>query len=514
MYHSKPPQPLLDSSVLSDLELSSLERLHIGTRQSAQLSRRENSEFVQGINFGGETVVVHGNRMSGFESLKRASADEFQEVERDWGIRPLADSTSKLLGTGIQETVDSKDLKLSVPLKDGTYQAELLVASSNTADSVFSVRLEGRQTDTVKVKEGKFTILPYQVLVSDGRLDIALEKERKSPILLGMQLFKPNEFVELDVEPVVVPEPKLKPTPSELPTLKRPKAELFLPETNDDGRAIWSDDFSGNWQRDWSGFRDTTAPENRKVIRDPSGQFAQVLRVDYGKGEVGPRGGTQFKSFIKPMQSATLEYYLRFKDGFDPALGGKLPGLTGGRSDRRLENTGGRSPDGTDGWSVRLGFRPAKSNPNALALRTYSYLPPGQQEPKQNNEYVIDAWGNKTFWSGKGKWGLSNHFLDPDRLGSGSDLHIKTGEWYKISLRVDLNTPGQNDGSIKGFIQEPGSHTSQLALHVPHLKFQNKGHSLPIDRIFFSTFFGGSSQAHQARRDEHIDFADFRLISH
>ena len=387
------------------------------------------------------------------------------------------------------------------------------------------------------VKEADVTTLPYRVSVLDGRLDVSLDKKRKSPILLGMQIWKPGNHLELgnaqtdliQVEPSTsVPESQLlrvRPSnveglePStmvsepELLTLRSPNVELSLPSPQS-GRSIWSDDFSGNWEREWPGFQDTTAPENRSVIADPSGQFDRVLRVSYGKGEVGPRGGTQFKSLIQPMQSATLEYYLRFKEGFDPALGGKLPGFTGGLSTRRRENTGGNVPDGTDGWSVRLGFRSSKTDRNTMVLRTYSYLPPGQQDPKQNNEYVFDAWGNKSFWSGKGKWGLSNHFLNPDRLGSGDDLAIKTGEWYKVSLRVDLNTPGQTDGSIKGFIQESGSRVSKLALHVPRLKFQNKGHSLPIDRIFFSTFFGGKSDAHKARRDEHIDFANFRLIRH
>lgn len=177
-------------------------------------------------------------------------------------------------------------------------------------------------------------------------------------------------------------------------------------------------------------------------------------------------------------------------------------------------HTDDNTPDGTDGWSVRLGFRPAKSNPDALALRTYSYLPPGQQNPKQNNEYVFDAWGNKTFWSGKGKWGLSNHFLNPDNPEAGKDLEIQTGKWYTVSLQVNLNTPGKNDGSIRAFIKQPGRKTSQLAVDVPNLKFQNAGSNLPIDRVFFSTFFGGSSSAHKARREEHIDFDNFQVFKH
>ena len=292
-------------------------------------------------------------------------------------------------------------------------------------------------------------------------------------------------FTPLDI---FTPGPVLPPTPPEL---------------------LWNGGFGENWESTWPRFHDTTAPENRQVITDPAGELGNILRVSYGEGEVGPRGGTQFKSTFEPMQSATLSYYIRFKEDFDPALGGKLPGFTGGLSDRTQESTGGHPADGTNSWSVRLGWRAYAPDPSQVILRAYSYFPPGQQDPVQENAYVMDAWGNRSHMSRQGRWGTSTNFLDPENHQDA--LVIQTGEWYKVAVQVTLNTPGRKDGFIKGFIQQPGETDMRLAMHIPDLWFQDENSDLPIDRIFFSTFFGGNTAEHAPTRDEYIDFADFQL---
>ena len=54
------------------------------------------------------------------------------------------------------------------------------------------------------------------------------------------------------------------------------------------------------------------------------------------------------------------EYYLSFdvmfSPGFDFDLGGKLPGLYGGK-DINYIVAGGRTPDGYNGWSGRIMFK-------------------------------------------------------------------------------------------------------------------------------------------------------------
>ncbi|MEM9891345.1 MAG: polysaccharide lyase [Actinomycetota bacterium] len=302
------------------------------------------------------------------------------------------------------------------------------------------------------------------------------------------------------------PDPQPQPEPQPEPPSPGPVDESY-------GRLVWTDDFSPGRENRWPNYQDTTAPQNRQVINDPTGAHDRVLRVSFAEGVVGPKGGTQFKSTFEPRaESATLVYSLRFGEGFEQVKGGKLPGFTGGPPGRSKEKTGGDQPDGTDGWSVRLGFRDSRTSPGSLALRTYSYLPPNQQNAGvQNDEYLFDAWGNKTFWSGQGQWGISHHFLDPDAPAAGQDLILQPGEWYRVAVQVNLNTHGRKDGSIKAWIQQPGESEARLAIHVPDLTFRNPGHGAEIDRIFFSTFFGGASASHAPVQDEHIDFADFAL---
>ncbi|MEM9091518.1 MAG: polysaccharide lyase [Cyanobacteria bacterium P01_F01_bin.53] len=462
----------------------------------------------------------------------------------DLGASPTANGDIKdMLTTGVEASsrAKGKDLLLGQKLANGMYQVDLWAMSPTKRDRAFDIEIEGTTMEQVTVsgKKGEWQKLSYTTTVTDGQLDLVLGKVRKSPVISGVAF---SSIVGDQGPEPTFSNPKdgdgndgnegdegnpnsgnnntgssgggadggsgehpSEPIP---PTNPSPPSSGTSPTG---GKLIWQNNFSGNWEQNWPRYQNTTSPQNREVIQGGGG-FGDILRVNYKKGGVGASAGTQFKSTFAPMKTATLQYDIRFKEGFDPVLGGKLPGFTGGLANRKKENTGGDVPDGTDGWSVRLGFRPAKSDPNALAIRTYSYLPPGQQDPKQNNEYVFDAWGNKTFWSGKGKWGLSNHFLNPDDPEAGKDLHIQTGEWYTVSLQVSLNTPGKNDGFIKGFIKQPGTNESQLALHVPNLKFQNAGSNLPIDRVFFSTFFGGGRDRHRAKRDEHIDFDNFKVF--
>ena len=524
---------------------------------SASQMLNSEPDFVKGINFNGNAVTIDGNR---WVSQKEAVNDGLvigsnkRYNSRLASSSEIDEDTSNVLNTGIEASTKSrnKDLVISQSLNDGDYQVDLWIMSPSKRERVFDIELEGMTMERVTASgvKGQWEKYSYTTSVKDGQLDLVLDKVRKAPVIAGI------EFSSLgDSETPSDPSPGGNPggdsgddnpnTPPSTPPVNEDTPDDPDPGSNptdpDDGgqdpvdaggdrpdpfdpappspsptggKLVWQSGFGRNWESNWPNFQNTTAPENRRVIQDPAGEFDDILRVSYGKNRVGPSGGTQFKSTFEPMESATLEYHVRFKEGFDPVLGGKLPGFTGGLPGRRRENTGGSTPDGTDGWSVRLGFRPARSNPDALAIRAYSYLPPGQQNPAQKNEYVFDEWGNKTFWSGKGKWGVSTHFLNPDNPESGKDLEIKTGEWYKVSLQVTLNTPGETDGFIKGFIEQPGESKSRLAMHIPDLTFRNKGSDLPIDRVFFSTFFGGASDRHKAKRDEHIDFANFKVYSH
>ena len=99
----------------------------------------------------------------------------------------------------------------------------------------------------------------------------------------------------------------------------------------------------------------------------PAGaSFTNMLRVNYPQGSIDsgsvatlgtPLGGAQAAiPFSTGATSATttLQYYIRPQAGFQPNLGGKLPGLYGGNTSVA---SGGNNPDGTNGWTARLMWR-------------------------------------------------------------------------------------------------------------------------------------------------------------
>jgi len=238
---------------------------------------------------------------------------------------------------------------------------------------------------------------------------------------------------------------------------------------------LWFNDFSDpNWREDWQVLDSRQwGQENLELINDSlTGDFFNTyLRTYYPAGSVTPSysrktgapiGGAQFLADlgIPPAEELKLSYYLRFSDNFDFVKGGKLPGLYGGTG-----NTGGNIPDGTDGFSTRFMWRQNGDG------EVYAYLPTSA------------------------KFGTS--------LGRG-DWQFVPGVWHHLEQEVILNEVGENNGSIKVFLD--GVEVS----HFSGLNFRSVD-TLKIDGILFSTFFGGSNSTWATPNDVHIDFANFSV---
>jgi hypothetical protein len=205
----------------------------------------------------------------------------------------------------------------------------------------------------------------------------------------------------------------------------------------------------------------------------PDALEGHSLRVHYQKGVVGPEGGLQFltgfsKLSIAPRESAYLRYYVRFDPGFDFVRGGKLPGLVGANA-----NTGGHKPNGQDGWSARIMWRP-----NGKIVQ-YVY------HPDQPTEYGEDfTWDD----------GGCPRFFTP-------------GKWQCVETYVQMNTPGKKDGVIRSWLD------GQLALEVTNLRFRDKD-GIKIDKFYFSTFFGGNDSSWAPPKDEFATFDNFVIAEH
>lgn len=238
-------------------------------------------------------------------------------------------------------------------------------------------------------------------------------------------------------------------------------------------KILWSNNFTNrDWQSDWQiQSKGKWGIDNVEIIEDSTKKFNKILRVHYPKNSASPTvakttgapwGGAQFYSTlnIQPKDKLHLRYYVRFADNFDFVKGGKLPGLYSG-----TENNGGKTPDGTNGFSTRYMWR------KDGAGEVYAYL-------KTSTNYGTAL--------GKNNW------------------KFKTGEWQLVEQQVKLNTPGQTNGEVRVWIDE------KLVLEQDGLIFRTI-EDLKIEGIFFSTFFGGGDPSWATPVNTYADFANFAV---
>ncbi len=239
---------------------------------------------------------------------------------------------------------------------------------------------------------------------------------------------------------------------------------------------LWQGTFSSttDWLSQWGKQdRGDWGLQNMQVIPDPEGQFTKILRVSYPAGSASPAvarkteaplGGAQFYANlnITPQTALRLSYYVRFSKNFDFVKGGKLPGLFGGKG-----NSGGKIPNGEDGFSTRFMWRRKGDG------EVYAYLPTSKK------------YGTSI---GRGNW------------------RFDVGKWHHIEQEVVLNQPTQKNGRIRVWFD------GKQVLDENDLTFRRVDR-LKVEGLFFSTFFGGDDPSWATPRDVYIDFADFSVIA-
>ena len=230
---------------------------------------------------------------------------------------------------------------------------------------------------------------------------------------------------------------------------------------------------------------DNGVEEGRVSIDDSSEAFAgKSLAVEYpAEMHRSANTGAQWQlHFDQSYEEVTVEYRVKFKDGFDFVRGGKLPGLIGGTA-----NTGSNRPDGTDGFSARMHWRTDGSQSSPLDsdranITQYLY------HPDQPNSFGEDfRWDD----SDSGEWEL-----------------FDSGCWYHVRHRVVMNSVvngvGQHDGVVQAWLDD------KLVLDLDNIRFRDV-ETLAIDGFYFSTFFGGSGNQWNTSKDEVAFFDDFRV---
>lgn len=253
---------------------------------------------------------------------------------------------------------------------------------------------------------------------------------------------------------------------------RSPKAHGIAAKYFYDGRIEGDPDVimaTGFEEADWrSAWGDQTVRGTFDIIEaSPADQFVPLsghaLRVTIPKGEnLGLDLSFSFKEQVgTEPEELYFRYYLRFSDNWRPTLdGGKLPGMSGTYG---VSGWGGRKSDGNTGWSMRGQFYRLAEDANPMSalttIGTYAYHSDTQ-----------DNWGDAWPWTDS-----SAGFLERNR-------------WYCIEQYVRLNTPGNMDGVLKGWVD------GVLAFERTNVRYRNTPR-LKIEKVWMNIYHGGKATA-------------------
>lgn len=204
------------------------------------------------------------------------------------------------------------------------------------------------------------------------------------------------------------------------------------------------------------------ADQNRFSIVDAADKSrGKVLRIKFEGNQRGvENGGVQWKTDIGKHDELYVSFWLKFEDNFNFVIGGKVPGLRGGRPLGKVK------PNGRDRFSGRMMWR------DQGKVVQYVYHP---DQPAQA--------GDEMDWNLKGQ-----RFFQP-------------GKWHRVETRIKLNVPGKRNGIIQSWFD------GKLALDRRNIRFRDIN-SLKIDIFDFSTFFGGGSDKWKTKKQEYAYYDD------
>ena len=195
-----------------------------------------------------------------------------------------------------------------------------------------------------------------------------------------------------------------------------------------------------------------------EIVEEPAAYSGRSVRIKFPAGTFG--GDHAFQSnveFPRMYEDLYVSYRLRFEEGFDFVRGGKLSGFYGG-----VANAGGNPPNGGDGWTGRMTWRPGG------AAVQYLY------HPDQPDIYGEDF-----------RWGRD----------------FRPGIWHTVEHRFVMNTPGMHDGVVQTWFD------GEAALDVEGLRFRDVD-TFAIDGFRIAFFFGGNDSSWATTKDEYIYWDD------
>lgn len=178
------------------------------------------------------------------------------------------------------------------------------------------------------------------------------------------------------------------------------------------------------------------------TMMDIGAPHGKILHVDYPGGSGAAQYGPQLRLFLdRRYEELWYSFDARFQPGFNGSGGGKMfGGFLGGP-----EYAVPMQPD--DGFTAGMMF---KDGPLIMAY-TYHHASPDIQDAN--------------FWEGD----------------------LVTNQWYNLTVRAVMNTPGVADGIYEGFID------GVLAFSAQKYMFRPAGHpEYSLDSLRFMSFYGGT----------------------
>ncbi len=249
--------------------------------------------------------------------------------------------------------------------------------------------------------------------------------------------------------------------------------DSYASETLDQDDLIFSCGFeSVEWYREWG--MEHPARNTDVVAEDRDLKFepleGKALRIKVNDND---HYGTSFQyrfqeQLGKEPEEIYFQYSLRFANDWNPKRGGKLPGIAGtyGKA-----GWGGRKVNGRDGWSARGLFSGQKNGRTPIGYYCYHADMQGR-------------YGSHWVW-------------EIEDLG-----YLANNRWYRIKQYAKMNTPGKNDGILRGWVD------GKLAFENTDIRMRDVD-ALKIETVWINVYLGGTWSA----ESEHHLYIDNVTIS-